>query len=151
MEPKFSCSFGGIISKAGALQRGFIVLHRHSLYNCLSCHLMTFYPQKQTYSSFENNTRWTYGPKDQRTARPLIEMRSRIQKGEGAKKRDSQTDSLKERRKKKENKEKKRIGERKKEKEKEIKQKKKKEENKRKNEKKKNREKEKKREREKEK
>ena len=30
------------------------LLHRHSLYYCL-CHLMTFYPQKRPYSSFETN------------------------------------------------------------------------------------------------
>ena len=61
------------------------LLHRHSLYHCLRCHLMTFYPQKRPYSSFENNAGQTdlrtdgrtYGPTDGRT-RPLIEMRSRI-------------------------------------------------------------------------
>ena len=45
----------------------------------------TFFPQKQPYSSFENNTGHTDGPTDGPTdgrtdgrTRPLIEMRSRI-------------------------------------------------------------------------
>ena len=44
------------------------LLHRHSLYHCLRCHLMTFYPEKRAYSSFENNAGQTdlrtYGPTD---------------------------------------------------------------------------------------
>ena len=51
------------------------LLHRHSLYHFLWCHLMTFYPQKRPYLSFENNAGQTdlrtygrtYGPTDGRT------------------------------------------------------------------------------------
>ena len=37
------------------------LLHRHSLYHWLWCHLMTFYPQRRPYSLFENNTGHTDG------------------------------------------------------------------------------------------
>ena len=57
------------------------LLHRHSLYHCLGCYLMTFDTQKRPYWSFGNNTGRTYGqtdgPMDSRTRR-LVEMRSRI-------------------------------------------------------------------------
>ena len=43
------------------------LLHRHSSYHCLWCHLMTFCLQNWSYSLFENNTGQTEGRTDLRT------------------------------------------------------------------------------------
>ena len=74
----FRCS--KIILDQTAVVHKMRILHCYPLNNCSWCHLITFGPKKQRFSSFEQKhgtDRRTDGRTDGRT-RPLTEMRGRI-------------------------------------------------------------------------